>query len=118
MLGPRLRRRFKVEAAMYSARTRVGGLTITTGGAPNRLAMLDDLCATWVGPLIVAVWVPVIAPGAKSERNVTDLAAVEANIRALFDRSALAELRHPPVATTVNQLSGPQPVCPRRLAAE
>ena len=72
---------------MHSARLRVGGLTITTGGAPNRLAMLDDLCATWVGPLIVALWVPVLAPGVDSERNVTDLAAAEADIRALFDRS-------------------------------
>ncbi len=50
---------------MYSARPRVGGLTITTGGAPNRLAMLDDLCATWVGPLVVAVWVPVLVKGAR-----------------------------------------------------
>ena len=81
--------RFKVQLTLHSARPLVGGLTVTTGAAPNRLAMLDGMCSSWVGPLVVAVWLPVLAPGVASARNHTDLAVVEDEVRALFDRSSL-----------------------------
>ncbi len=79
--------RFTVQLALHSARPQVGGLTVTTGTAPNRLAMVDGMCASWVGPLVVAVWLPVLAPGVASSKNYTDLATVELDVQALFDRS-------------------------------
>ena len=80
-------RRFKVELALHSARRRVGGLTATTGATPNRLGMLDEMCSSWIGPLVVAVWVPVAAAGVKLEGNYTDLAVVLNETRGIFDRS-------------------------------
>ena len=82
-------RRFKVRLALYSARPQVGGLTVTTGAAPNRLAMLDGMCSSWVGPLVVAVWLPILVPGVTSTKNYTNLAMVEAEVQAVFDRSDL-----------------------------
>ena len=58
--------------ALFSARPRVGGLTVFTSGSASRLFMLDAMCATWVGPLAVAILQPVLAPGA----NRSDLADV------------------------------------------
>ena len=55
------RPRFTVQVALFSRRPRVGGLTVVTSGADNRLAMLDGMCATWVGPLAVAILLPVLA---------------------------------------------------------
>ena len=67
--GPRLGclPRFTVQATLFSRRPRVGGMTIVTSGAANRLFMLDTICATWVGPLAVAILLPVLAfdPSAK-----------------------------------------------------
>ena len=51
-----------MQAALFSRRPRVGGLTVVTGGGENRLFMLDTMCATWVGPLAVAVLLQVLAP--------------------------------------------------------
>ena len=54
-----------MEVALFSARPRVGGLTVVTSGAANRLFMLDATCAAWVGPLAVAVLLPVLPSGAE-----------------------------------------------------
>ncbi len=81
-----VRRRFKVQLALHSARPQVGGLTVTTGAAPNRLAMLDGMCSSWVGPLVAAIWLPVLAPGVASRKNYTDLAVAEREVQAVFDR--------------------------------
>ncbi len=56
--------RFKVEMALFSARPRIGGLTVFTSGSASRLFMLDELCANWVGPLAVAMLQPILAPNA------------------------------------------------------
>ena len=50
---------------MFSTRPRIGGLTVVTSGAINRLYMLDTMCANWVGPLAAAVLLPVLPPGTK-----------------------------------------------------
>ena len=57
--------------ALFSNRPRVGGLTIVTSGAANRLDMLDTMCAAWVGPLAVAILLPILAPDA-DPRDVPD----------------------------------------------
>ncbi len=57
--------------ALFSERPRVGGLTIVTSGAANRLNTLDTMCAAWVGPLAVAILLPVLHPSA-DPRDVTD----------------------------------------------
>ena len=54
-----------MEAAHFSGRPRVGGLTIVTSGAANRLFMLDAMCADWVGPLAVAILVAVLDTAAE-----------------------------------------------------
>ena len=84
-----VRRRFKIPLALHSAHPPVGGLTVTTAATPNRLAMLDGMCSSWVGPLVVAVWLPIPAPGVGKPRNYTDLAALESEVQAVFDRCDL-----------------------------
>ena len=79
--------RFKIQLTLHSGRKRTGGLTVTTSAAPNRVHMVDGLCASWAGPLVVAVWVPVLAAGVKSAGNYTELAAVESEVRDIFGRS-------------------------------
>ena len=59
---------------------------MTTGTAPNRLTMLDGMCGSWVGPLVAAVWLPILAPGVASLKNYTDMAAVKREVQAVFDR--------------------------------
>ena len=83
--------RFKVGTALFSGRRRVGGLTISTAGNTKRLHMLDALCATWAGPLAVAVWHPVLASGgdngtAADGADRPDLPTVVQHVRELFAR--------------------------------
>lgn len=61
--------RFKVETALLSARPRVGGLTVVVSGALNRLHMVEATCAGWVGPLAVAVLLPVLPPDVQNAED-------------------------------------------------
>ena len=51
--------------------------------------MLDGMCSSWVGPLVVAVLLPILAPGVSATQNYSDLATVESEVQAVFDRSDL-----------------------------
>ena len=44
----------------------MGGLTVVVSGALNRLHMVEATCAGWVGPLAVAVLLPVLPTGVQN----------------------------------------------------
>ena len=81
--------------ALFSARPRIGGLTVFTSGSASRLFMLDAMCANWVGPLAVAILQPILAgdvsgvadglSGGTSCRSVVSLRGFEAPLGQLHE---------------------------------
>ena len=84
------RPRFTVQMALFSRRPRVGGLTVVTSGAENRLSMLDAMCATWVGPLAVAILLPVLAapgdgePGENGDGRLNGVGTCPATLTVMY----------------------------------
>ena len=54
-------RRLKVEAVYHSSHPRPAGLTVTSLVSMERLQRLEGLCASWAGPLVAAVYLPLVA---------------------------------------------------------
>ena len=113
-------RRFKVEVALFSARPRLGGLSLTTGVNTNRSYMLDGLCATWAGPLIAVVWHPVLSASSGNGTGANasdgpDVAMVKKDVRDLFDRSANPlTMSLAPVHSTIYVSDPNHAACPAR----